>query len=86
MTNIFKAESSQEKTNLSILLFLLVYIAKKVFPGGLVVKNLPANAGDSGSIPRSRRSLEKEMATHLSILTWEMSQTEEPGGLQSMGS
>jgi len=30
--------------------------------------------------------LEKEMATHSSILTWEITWTEEPGGLQSMGS
>ena len=30
--------------------------------------------------------LEKEMATHLSIIAWEMSQTEEPGGLQCSGS
>ena len=30
--------------------------------------------------------LEKEMATHSSILAWEMPWTEEPGGLQSMGS
>ena len=30
--------------------------------------------------------LEKEMATHCSILTWEVPWTEEPGGLQSMGS
>ena len=29
--------------------------------------------------------LEKEIATHSSILAWEISQTEEPGGLQSMG-
>ena len=29
--------------------------------------------------------LEKEMATHSGILTWEISGTEEPGGLQSMG-
>ena len=29
--------------------------------------------------------LEKEMATHSSILAWEMPWTEEPGGLQSMG-
>ena len=29
--------------------------------------------------------LTEEMATHCSILTWEMSWTEEPGGLQSMG-
>ena len=30
--------------------------------------------------------LEKEMATHSGILAWEISQTEEPGGLQSMRS
>ena len=30
--------------------------------------------------------LEKEMATHSSILTWEIPWREEPGGLQSMGS
>ena len=30
--------------------------------------------------------LEKEMATHSSILAWKIPQTEEPGGLQSMGS
>ena len=30
--------------------------------------------------------LEKEMATHSNILTWESPWTEEPGGLQSMGS
>ena len=29
---------------------------------------------------------EKEMATHSSILAWEIPQTEEPGGLQSTGS
>ena len=30
--------------------------------------------------------LEKEMATHCSVLAWEISWTEEPGGLQSKGS
>ena len=47
-----------------------------------MVKNLPAIAGnvrDSGSIPGSG---EKEMATHSSILAWEIPQTEE-AGLQS---
>jgi len=39
----------------------------------LVVKNLPANAGnirDGGSIPGSGRSLEEGMATYSSILAW----------------
>ena len=31
-------------------------------------------------------ALEKEMATHSSILAWRIPRTEEPGGLQSMGS
>ena len=56
------------------------------FPGGSVVKNPPANAGDTGSIPGWGRSSEKEMATCSSILAWEIPWTEEPGGLQSMGS
>ena len=30
--------------------------------------------------------LQKEMATHFSILAWKIPWTEEPGGLQSMGS
>ena len=30
--------------------------------------------------------LEKKMATHSSVLAWKIPQTEEPGGLQSMGS
>ena len=34
---------------------------------------------------QSRRSLEKGMTTHSSILAWRISWTEEPGGLQSTG-
>ena len=56
------------------------------FPGGSVVKKLPANAGDASSIPGREDPLEKEMATDSSVLAWEMPWTEEPGGLQSMGS
>ena len=37
-------------------------------------------------IPGSVRSLEKEMATHSSILAWEIPWTQEPGGLESTGS
>ena len=44
------------------------------------------NAGDPGLIPGSGRSLEKEMATHSSTLPWRIPWTQEPGGLQSMGS
>ena len=55
------------------------------FSGGAVVKNPPANAGDTGSIPGLGGSLEKGMATHFSILAWRMPWTEEPGELQFMG-
>ena len=48
------------------------------FPGGSVVKNLPANAGDMSSVLVWEDALEKEMATHF---PW----TEESGRLQSMG-
>ena len=51
------------------------------FPGGTVVKNPPANAGDPGSKPRSGRSSEEETATHSSIPAWEITWTEEPGEL-----
>ena len=46
--------------------------------------NLPANAGDMGSIPGSGRSPEEEMATHSHLLAWEIPWTEESNGLQSM--
>ena len=56
------------------------------FPCSSVGKESPCSAGDPDSIPGLGRSLEKEMATHSSILAWKISWTEEPGGLQSTGS
>ena len=56
------------------------------FPGGSVVKNSPASAGDQETWIRflgGEDSLEKEMATHSSILACKIPWTEEPGGLQS---
>ena len=58
------------------------------FPGGTVVKNLPANAGDTGdlsSILGLGRSLEEDLTTHSRILAWESPWTEEPARLQSGG-
>ena len=49
-------------------------------------KEYVCNAGDPGLIPDQEDSLEKEMATHPSILLWRIPRTEEPGGLQSLGS
>ena len=47
-----------------------------------MVKNLPANAGDVGSVPAQEDPLsEKEVATHSSILAYEIPWAEEPGWL-----
>ena len=58
-------------------------------PGGSVVKNAPANEETQETWVQSlgwKDLLEEEMATHSSILAWRIPWTEEPGGLQSMGS
>ena len=55
----------------------------------LVVKNPPASAEDIETQVQSlgrEDPLEEEMAAHSSMLAWEIPWTEEPGGLQSMGS
>ena len=56
------------------------------FPGGAMVNNPPARAGDVGLIPELARSLEQEMTAHSSILAWKMPWTEEPGTRQDVGS
>ena len=53
------------------------------FLGGSVIQNPPANAGDVCLIPSQENPLEKEMATHFSILAWGIPWTEEPGGIYS---
>ena len=58
-------------------------------PGGSEVKNLPAMQETQETQVWSlgqEHPLEKEMAIHSSILAWEIPWTEEPGGLQSIGS
>ena len=59
------------------------------FPGGAVLRNPPANAGDSrdaGLIPGSGGSPGEGNGNPLSILAWKIPQTEEPGGLLLVGS
>ena len=61
-----------------------VYSKEFRLPRWLSDKNPPANAGDAGdmsSVPRQEDPLEKGMATHASIIAWEIPWTEEPGGL-----
>ena len=51
-----------------------------------LVKNLSAMQETQVRFLDGENPLEKEMATHSSILAWRSPWTEEPGGLQSMGS
>ena len=54
-------------------------------PGSSVVKNQPANTGNVVQPLGLKYSLEKEMATHSSVLAWRITGMAEPGGLSSMG-
>ena len=57
------------------------------FPGGSVVKHLPAKQEMMRVWSLGWEDpLEEEMAPHSSILAWEIPRTEQPSGLQSMGS
>ena len=98
---IFKFENSSgwatcecRIINLMICLYVcsgltILTIETMGFPGGSVVNCPPAKAGNTGDvvlIPGSEKSVEKEMAPHSSIPAWRLPWTEEPIGLQSMGS
>ena len=56
------------------------------FQGGIVVKNLPTMQEMWVQPLGQKDPLEKEVATHSSILAWDIPRTEELGGLQFMGS
>ena len=60
-----------------------IYNVPKGFPGVSDGKESAYSAGDPGSIPGLEDALEKEMATHSSILAYRSPWTEELGGLQS---
>ena len=55
------------------------------FPGGSMVKNLPAMQETWVQSLGQEDTLKKEMATHSRILAWEIPRTDKPGGLPSMG-
>ena len=54
------------------------------FPGGSDGKESFRNAGDRLQSLGQEDPLDKEMATHSSMLAWKILWTEQPGGLQSM--
>ena len=56
------------------------------FPGGSVVKNLLAMQETRVGSLGQEDPLEEGMAIYSSVLAWRIPWTEEPGGLQSMGS
>ena len=73
-------------TQLSLLYVLTGINLKNMdFSGSSEVKNPPAKQKTQLQSLVWEDPLEKEMATHSSILAWEIPWTEEPGGLQSMG-
>ena len=68
---------------------LFIFIKPSLPMVALAVKNplaIARDPRDTGSVPGSGRSLEEGMATRPSILAWRIPWTEEPGGIQSMGS
>ena len=66
--------------------FICFLPSSEGFPGGSVVKNLPARQETRVASLAREDPLEKEMAAHSSVLAWRIPWTEEPGGLQTMGS
>ena len=81
INNVKSVRSSQNIKHI-VKTFLKIFLA---FPGGSVVKNPPAVQETWVQSLGQEDPLEKEMATHSSFVAWEIPQTEEPGGLQSMG-
>ena len=57
-----------------------------VFPDSSVGKESACSVGNQVESQGREDPLEKEMATHSSILAWRIPRTEEPSGLQFMGS
>ena len=65
--------------------FLAVTLHSMGFPGGSVVKNLPAKAGNASSIPELGISPGGGHGNPLQYSCMEIPWTKEPGGLQFMG-
>ena len=82
----FQTSCPKNKIDYHFLWILMVPNTNRGFPGGSVVKNLPAKQKLWVRSLGQEGPLEKEVATHSSILTWEIPGTEKPGGLQSLRS
>ena len=83
---VLNTEPGKQKHHKLLLLYLLLFLFRTTgLPGDSVVKNMPAKQ-QMQLQSLGQKGLEKEMATHSSILAWEIPWTEEPGGLQPLGS
>ena len=60
------------------------YTLRRGFPGDSAVKNLPTMQETWVQSLGQKDPLEKEMATHSSMLAWRIPWTEEPGGLHTV--
>ena len=61
------------------------YFSGTIDTGASLYKEFACSAGDMGSVCWED-PLEEEMASHPSIFAWRIPWTEDPGGLQSVGS
>ena len=77
-------KKSNHKGVLTLKLCHLILIGDSLI--AQLVKNLPAMQETWVRFLGQEDALEKEMATHSNILAWEFPWTEDPGGLQSVGS
>ena len=83
LTTVNTAEEKRERVLCRALIVSVIFIWASLV--AQMVKNLPAMQEPGVQSPGQEDPLEKEMATHSSIIAWRMPWTEEPGELQSMG-
>ena len=86
MIHIFSFNDGAPKMFDVTLPIKLLFPIALCFPGAQRLKHLPAMQETWVRSLGWEDPLEKEMATHSSILAWRIPWTEEPGGLQSTGS
>ena len=77
---------SLDHSRANVLCVIILAHVKMCFLVAQMVKRLPTMQETRVRLLGREDPLEKEMATHSSILAWRFSWMEEPGGLQSMGS
>ena len=79
-------EENNNKSRLTGMGVLLKYVTIRASLVAQTVKNMPTMQDTTVRFLGWENPLEKGMATHSSILAWRIPWTEEPGGLQSIGS